>query len=75
MTRSARVLVVSTRAAAEQYADRTGPVIREWLVECGFETPEPVVVADADIAAALPQVAGREPRRAAHHRGHRGVAG
>ncbi|MGO1802820.1 MAG: MogA/MoaB family molybdenum cofactor biosynthesis protein [Microbacteriaceae bacterium] len=61
MTRSARVLVVSTRAAAEQYADRTGPVIREWLVECGFETPEPVVVADADIAAALPRLLAENP--------------
>lgn len=61
MTRSARVLVVSTRAAAGQYADRTGPVIREWLVERGFETPEPVVVADADIATALPRLLAENP--------------
>ena len=38
-----------------------GPVIREWLVERGFETPEPVVVADADIAAALPRLLAENP--------------
>lgn len=53
MTRSARVLVVSTRAAAGGYEDRTGPVIHDWLRERGFATAEPVVVADAGIADAL----------------------
>ena len=48
MTRSARVVVASTRAARGQYADRTGPVIRAWLVERGFDTPEPIVVPDAE---------------------------
>lgn len=46
MTRRAVVIVASTRAAAGQAEDRTGPVIREWLVSRGFETPAPNVVAD-----------------------------
>jgi len=61
MSRSARVVVVSTRAAGGQYADRTGPVIRAWLQERGFETPEPMVVADADVAGALPRVLAEHP--------------
>ncbi|MGP6169780.1 MogA/MoaB family molybdenum cofactor biosynthesis protein [Microbacterium sp. A196] len=61
MSRSARVLVVSTRAANGHYADRTGPVIREWLLERGFETPEPIIVADADVASALLRVLAERP--------------
>lgn len=61
MTRSARVLVVSTRASAGMYADRTGPVIREWLSGRGFETPDPIVVPDAGIADALRDVLASAP--------------
>ena len=43
MTRSARVLVVSTRAANGVYEDRTGPVIVGWLRERGFEVQIEVV--------------------------------
>jgi molybdenum cofactor synthesis domain-containing protein len=38
--------VASNRAAAGVYADRTGPVIVNWLCERGYHTPEPVVVPD-----------------------------
>jgi molybdenum cofactor synthesis domain-containing protein len=46
MTRSGRVVITSTRAAAGVYEDRTGPVIVEWLNAKGITTPAPVVVAD-----------------------------
>jgi cyclic pyranopterin phosphate synthase len=48
-----RVLVVSTGAAAGTRTDTTGERIATWLREQGLETPEPVVVADADVAAGL----------------------
>ncbi|WP_448006375.1 bifunctional molybdenum cofactor biosynthesis protein MoaC/MoaB [Agromyces bauzanensis] len=51
--RTAIVLVVSTRAAAGAADDTTGPVIADWLRERGFDTDEPVVVADADVADAV----------------------
>jgi molybdenum cofactor synthesis domain-containing protein len=54
MSRLARVVVASNRAAAGVYPDRTGPVIVSWLRERGYEVPEPVVVPDGDpVAAAL----------------------
>jgi molybdenum cofactor synthesis domain-containing protein len=40
------VVVASNRAAAGVYADRTGPVIVDWLCERGYQTLEPVVVPD-----------------------------
>ncbi|GAA4852205.1 molybdenum cofactor biosynthesis protein MoaE [Saccharopolyspora rosea] len=48
MTRTARVIAASNRAAAGVYPDRTGPVIVEWLRARGYETPDPVVVPDGD---------------------------
>ena len=45
-TRRAVVVVASNRAAAGVYADRTGPVIVDWLCERGYQTPNPVVVPD-----------------------------
>jgi molybdenum cofactor synthesis domain-containing protein len=45
-TRRAVVVVASNRAAAGVYADRTGPVIVNWLCERGYQTPDPVVVPD-----------------------------
>lgn len=48
MTRTARVIAASNRAAAGVYPDRTGPVIVEWLRGRGYETPDPVVVPDGD---------------------------
>lgn len=44
----ARVIVASNRAAKGIYADRTGPVIAEWLGRRSFEVGEPVVVADGE---------------------------
>ena len=52
--RRAVVIVTSTRAAAGEYEDRTGPVIAAWLAERSFEVAPVVVVADGpDVAAAL----------------------
>jgi molybdenum cofactor synthesis domain-containing protein len=45
-TRRGVVVVASNRAAAGVYADRTGPVIVDWLCARGYQTPEPVVVPD-----------------------------
>ncbi|HEY5230941.1 MAG TPA: molybdenum cofactor synthesis domain-containing protein [Galbitalea sp.] len=53
-SRRAVVIVTSTRAAAGEYEDRTGPVIGAWLIERAFEVAPIVVVADGpDVAAAL----------------------
>lgn len=46
VTRRAVVVVASNRAAAGVYPDRTGPLIVEWLIQRGYQTPEPVVVPD-----------------------------
>lgn len=48
ITRTAAVVVASTSAAEGSAADRTGPVIRDWLRERGFDTEEPLIVADGD---------------------------
>ncbi|NKQ55175.1 molybdenum cofactor biosynthesis protein MoaB [Amycolatopsis sp. K13G38] len=54
MTRTARVIVASNRAAAGVYEDNTGPVIVAWLAERSFEVPEPLVVPDgAPVGKAL----------------------
>lgn len=54
MTRTARVVIASTRAAAGVYEDRTGPLIVDWLEQRGMGTPAPVVVPDGrDVATAL----------------------
>jgi molybdenum cofactor biosynthesis protein B len=46
VTRTGRVVIASTRAAAAVYEDRTGPLIVDWLTARGVETPDPVVVPD-----------------------------
>jgi len=46
VTRAARVIITSTRAAAGVYEDRTGPLIVEWLRERGYQVPEPTVAPD-----------------------------
>ncbi|MGB8405444.1 MAG: MogA/MoaB family molybdenum cofactor biosynthesis protein [Mycobacterium sp.] len=48
MTRSARVIIASTRAAAGAYRDRTGPSIVAWLADRGFDVAGPVVVPDGE---------------------------
>ncbi|ADG77454.1 Molybdenum cofactor synthesis domain protein OS=Tsukamurella paurometabola (strain ATCC 8368 / DSM / CCUG 35730 / CIP 100753 / JCM 10117 / KCTC 9821 / NBRC 16120 / NCIMB 702349 / NCTC 13040) OX=521096 GN=Tpau_0818 PE=4 SV=1 [Tsukamurella paurometabola] len=53
-SRSATVIVASTRAAAGEREDRTGPLIVEWLVERGLGVTGPVVVPDGDeVGAAI----------------------
>jgi molybdenum cofactor synthesis domain-containing protein len=51
LSRSARVIVASTRAADGRYEDRCGPVIVDWLTRFGFAVPDPVVVPDGDPVA------------------------
>ena len=46
LTRSARVVIASTRAAAGVYDDRTGPLIVSWLANRGYAVTEQMVVAD-----------------------------
>lgn len=59
---SARVIVASTSASAGTAADTTGPVIRDWLTERGFDTPLPAVVADGDpVGAAVRGALARRP--------------
>ena len=53
MSRTGMVIVASTRAATGEYKDRSGPIAVEFLRSQGFDTPEPLVVADADIQSAV----------------------
>lgn len=46
MSRTARVVIASTRAAAGVYSDRCGPIIVDWLTAAGFDVPAATVVAD-----------------------------
>jgi len=46
--RTGAVVIASTRAAADVYADRCGPVIAAWLNDRGIATPPPSVVADGE---------------------------
>jgi molybdenum cofactor synthesis domain-containing protein len=48
MTRTARVIAASNRAAAGVYEDRTGPVIAAWLRDRGYDVGDPIVVPDGD---------------------------
>jgi molybdenum cofactor synthesis domain-containing protein len=46
VTRSARVVIASTRASAGVYDDRTGPIIVGWLADRGYDVTEQMVVPD-----------------------------
>jgi len=48
VSRSARVVIASTRAATGVYDDRCGPIIRDWLSERGFSVADPAVVTDGE---------------------------
>ena len=50
---TAKVVTVSTRAAAGVYEDRSGPILVAGLRDCGFEVEEAVVVPDGDEVAAV----------------------
>jgi molybdenum cofactor synthesis domain-containing protein len=54
MTRTGRVVIASTRAAAGVYEDRCGPIVVDWLNQQGISTPAPIVVADgSDVVDAM----------------------
>jgi molybdenum cofactor synthesis domain-containing protein len=54
MTRTARVVTASNRAAAGVYSDRTGPLITAWLREHGYDVGPAQVVPDGEpVRAAL----------------------
>lgn len=60
--RCAVVIVASTSAAARRSVDRTGPAIRTWLQERGFETGAPLVVPDGEpVGQALSEAIAAEP--------------
>ena len=46
MSPTAAIITCSDRAAAGAYDDRSGPIIREALVELGFDVREAVIVPD-----------------------------
>jgi molybdenum cofactor synthesis domain-containing protein len=48
VTRSARVVTASNRAAAGAYPDRSGPIVVAWLRERGFDCPDALVVPDGE---------------------------
>ncbi len=48
MTRTARVVTASNRAAAGVYSDKTGPLITGWLREHGYEVGPAEVVPDGE---------------------------
>ncbi|MGW0037768.1 MogA/MoaB family molybdenum cofactor biosynthesis protein [Gordonia sp. NPDC003376] len=53
-SRSARVIVASTRASTGVYRDRSGPIIVDWLTARDFTVDEVDVVADGDpVGAAI----------------------
>lgn len=58
--RTAVVVIASTRAAGGIYPDRTGPMIRQWLVDRGLVADDPVVVPDRDIGPALAAAVGAD---------------
>lgn len=62
MTRRARVIITSTRAAAGVYEDKTGPLIVDWLAQRGYEVPPPIVVPDGgSVPRALFGALGERP--------------
>ncbi|TPW75505.1 bifunctional molybdenum cofactor biosynthesis protein MoaC/MoaB [Schumannella soli] len=62
VARTAAVIVASTRAAAGEADDRTGPVLVDWLRGRGFAIDAPRVVADADVSGALDAVLAAGPQ-------------
>ncbi|RZU61878.1 MogA/MoaB family molybdenum cofactor biosynthesis protein [Zhihengliuella halotolerans] len=61
--RKAGVLIASTRAATGVYDDETGPVLRDWLDDHGFDVVNPVVVPDgAPVASGLKALLALRPR-------------
>jgi molybdenum cofactor synthesis domain-containing protein len=48
VTRTARVIITSTRAAAGVYEDKTGPLIVDWLARRGYDVAAPTVIPDGE---------------------------
>lgn len=56
------VIVCSNRAAAGVYADKSGPLLVDWLREIGHTVVDPVVVPDGEpVRAALREAVAGEP--------------
>lgn len=54
MSRTAHVIIASTRASTGVYNDECGPIIADWLERRGFSPVQPRVVADgSDVGDAL----------------------
>ena len=58
---TARVIVASTRAAAGTYEDKSGPIAVEFLRRMGFDTPDALVVPDAEIGSAVRAALAQKP--------------
>jgi molybdenum cofactor synthesis domain-containing protein len=48
VTRTARVIIASTRAAGGIYPDRCGPLLHQWLADRGFDVVDVTVAADGN---------------------------
>jgi molybdenum cofactor synthesis domain-containing protein len=60
-SRTAVVIIASTRAATGVYPDRTGPLIAQWLTDRGFVVTGPLVRADGpEVAQALGESVGAD---------------
>jgi molybdenum cofactor synthesis domain-containing protein len=60
VSRTARVIIASTRAAHGVYEDRTGPIIQQWLVDRGFDVGDVTIAADGDPVRLALRAAVRE---------------
>lgn len=58
--RTGLVIVSSTRAAQGVYEDKSGPIAVEFLRGLGYETPDPLVVADEDLKETIDEVFSRD---------------
>lgn len=61
--RRAMVIVASTRAAAGEYQDQTGPVLVDFFRRLGFECPDATLVADADMEAYMEDLLASPTRK------------
>ena len=68
------VVTASNRAAAEVYADTSGPLVVEALRDLGFEVAEPVVVPDGEPVAAAVVAAVDEGARVVITTGGTGIS-
>jgi cyclic pyranopterin phosphate synthase len=60
-TNNAIVIVASTRAAAGESEDTTGPLLVDWLRDHGYAIDAPVICPDADIASAIQDAVAESP--------------